>query len=83
MTILENFKRRKIRESLEGMDKWLNISVAAMLVIGTVLVYAATRSWFASQGLDPHRFSPYLSCRKLLRMSWVLSHHLLEIRQQS
>jgi len=56
MTILENFKRRKIRESLEGMDKWLNISVAAMLVIGTVLVYAATRSWFASQGLDPQYY---------------------------
>jgi rod shape determining protein RodA len=56
MTILENFKRRKIRESFEGMDKSLNISVAAMLVIGTVLVYAATRSWFASQGLDPQYY---------------------------
>jgi rod shape determining protein RodA len=56
MTMLKSFKARKIRESLEGMDRWLNISVAAMLFIGTLLVYAATRSWFASQGLDPQYY---------------------------
>ncbi len=56
MTMLKSFKARKIRESLEGMDRWLNISVAAMLLIGTLLVYAATRSWFASQGLDPQYY---------------------------
>ena len=56
MTILDNFKRRKFKESISGYDRWLNISVAAMLFIGTLLVYAATKNWFASQGLDPQYY---------------------------
>jgi rod shape determining protein RodA len=56
MTILDNFKRRKFKESFAGYDRWLNISVGLMLFIGTLLVYAATKQWFASQGLDPQYY---------------------------
>ncbi|MSW99083.1 MAG: rod shape-determining protein RodA, partial [Actinobacteria bacterium] len=56
MTILDNFKRRKFKESISGYDRWLNISVGLMLLIGTLLVYAATKQWFASQGLDPQYY---------------------------
>jgi len=56
MTILDNFKRDKFKESISGYDRWLNISVAAMLFLGTLLVYAATKNWFASQGLDPQYY---------------------------
>jgi len=56
MTIVSNFKRKALRENFSGYDKWLNISVAAMLVIGTVLVYAATKNWFAQQHLDPQYY---------------------------
>ena len=56
MTILDSFKRKKFKESISGYDRWLTISVIAMLFIGTLLVYAATRNWFASQGLDPQYY---------------------------
>lgn len=45
-----------IRKNLAGFDKWLTIAVASLLVIGTLLVWAATRSWFSSQGLDPQYY---------------------------
>lgn len=56
MTILDSFKRKKFKESISGYDRWLTISVVAMLFIGTLLVYAATKNWFASQGLDPQYY---------------------------
>ena len=56
MTIVSSFKRKALKENFSGYDKWLNISVAAMLVIGTVLVYAATKNWFAQQHLDPQYY---------------------------
>lgn len=45
-----------IRRNLAGFDKWLTLAVASILVIGTLLVWAATRTWFASQGLDPQYY---------------------------
>ena len=45
-----------IRRNLAGFDKWLTLAVAALLILGTLLVWAATRSWFASQGLDPQYY---------------------------
>jgi rod shape determining protein RodA len=44
------------RRNLAGFDKWLTISAASLLIVGTLLVWAATRSWFASQGLDPQYY---------------------------
>jgi rod shape determining protein RodA len=45
-----------IRRNLSGFDKLLAFAVGALLIIGTLLVWAATRSWFASQGLDPQYY---------------------------
>jgi len=56
MTIVSSFKRKALKENFSGYDKWLNISVAAMLIIGTILVYAATKNWFAQQHLDPQYY---------------------------
>lgn len=49
-------KRDRLRENFEQFDRLLTFSVAALLIIGTLLVYAATKSWFASQGLDPQYY---------------------------
>ena len=51
-----NSKRDKFRENFSRFDRILTFSVAALLIIGTLLVYAATKNWFASQGLDPEYY---------------------------
>jgi len=49
-------QRRKSIENVAGFDRWLTFSMVALLLFGTVLVWAATRSWFASSGLDPQYY---------------------------
>lgn len=50
-------RRTKVRRSImEGFDPLLSIAVALLLIIGTLLVYAATRSWYGSLGLDPQYY---------------------------
>jgi len=39
-----------------GTDQVLNLAVFMLLLIGIVLVYAATRDWFAANGLDPEYY---------------------------
>lgn len=57
MSLYTNRKRRdRFRENFSQFDRILTFSVGALLVIGTLLVYAATKSWFASQGLDPQYY---------------------------
>ncbi len=41
---------------LAGTDQLLNLAVFMLLLIGIVLVYAATRDWFAANGLDPEYY---------------------------
>ncbi|CAB4337296.1 unannotated protein [freshwater metagenome] len=41
---------------MEGFDPFLTIAVGLLLIIGTLLVYAGTRSWYASVGLDPQYY---------------------------
>jgi rod shape determining protein RodA len=49
--------RRRSRESIfTGFDPILTGAVAALLVIGTLLVYAATRDWYAANNLDPEYY---------------------------
>ena len=45
-----------IRRNLAGFDKWLSLAAVSLLIVGTLLVWAATKSWFASQGLDPQYY---------------------------
>lgn len=49
--------RRRSRQSIfTGFDPILTGAVAALLVIGTLLVYAATRDWYAANNLDPEYY---------------------------
>jgi len=49
--------RRRTRVSIfAGFDPILTAAVAALLIIGTLLVYAATRDWYATNNLDPEYY---------------------------
>jgi rod shape determining protein RodA len=48
---------RRSRSSIfHGFDPVLTAAVALLLVLGTLLVYAATRDWYARNGLDPQYY---------------------------
>ena len=55
MSTLVRF-RSKSRSTFSRFDLTLNLAVAALLLIGTLLVYAATREWFRSNNLDPEYY---------------------------
>ena len=42
--------------NVSGYDRWLTFAAVGLLAFGTVLVYAATKSWFTSQHLDPQYY---------------------------
>ncbi len=48
--------RIQLRSNVGDFDHWLSLSVIALLGVGTMLVYAATKSWFAAQHLDPQYY---------------------------
>jgi rod shape determining protein RodA len=50
------YRRRSRGSVFAGFDSILTAAVAALLVIGTLLVYAATRDWYAANGLDPQYY---------------------------
>lgn len=51
-------RRRKVghRSIMKGFDPILTGALVGLLVIGTLLVYAATRTWYSSAGLDPQYY---------------------------
>jgi len=57
-TFLNRSPYRRARRSsvVSGFDPVLTGAVAALLVFGTFLVYAATRDWYAANGLDPQYY---------------------------
>ena len=48
--------RRSATSSFGNFDKFLTFAVVGLLLIGTMLVYAGTREWFRSYGLDPEYY---------------------------
>ena len=48
--------RRPATISFGNFDKLLTFAVVGLLLIGTMLVYAGTREWFRSYGLDPEYY---------------------------
>ncbi len=50
------FKKPPRPSVFAGFDPILTASVALLLVIGTLLVYSATRDWYAANGLDPEYY---------------------------
>ena len=51
-----SYRRSNRRSIFEGFDPVLTGAVALLLLIGTALVYAATRDWYAANGLDPEYY---------------------------
>ena len=51
-----SYRRNNRRSIFEGFDPVLTGAVALLLIIGTALVYAATRDWYAANGLDPEYY---------------------------
>ena len=52
----QGFRHTRRTHSFWGFDPILTVAVGLLLVIGTLLVYAATRDWYASIGLDPQYY---------------------------
>ena len=51
-----NYRKSQRPSAFAGFDPILTVAVAALLVLGTLLVYAATRNWYAANGLDPEYY---------------------------
>ena len=51
-----NYRRISRPSVFAGFDPILTIAVALLLITGTLLVYAATRNWYAANGLDPEYY---------------------------
>ena len=49
-------RTHRIVRNVSGYDRWLTFSVVVLLAFGSVLVYAATKNWYASQHLDPQYY---------------------------
>lgn len=51
-----NYRKNSRPSAFAGFDPILTIAVALLLSMGTLLVYAATRNWYAANGLDPEYY---------------------------
>ena len=52
----QGFRRTRSTQLFRGFDPILTVAVGLLLFIGTLLVYAATRDWYAANGLDPEYY---------------------------
>lgn len=50
------YRRARKQSIVQGFDPILSIAVGLLLILGTLLVYAATRDWYAANGLDPQYY---------------------------
>lgn len=50
------YRRTRSHSFFSGFDPILSAAVAGLLIIGTLLVYAATRDWYSANGLDPQYY---------------------------
>lgn len=50
------YRRARRRSVTAGFDPVLTGAVVALLILGTLLVYAATRQWYSENGLDPQYY---------------------------
>lgn len=50
------YRRARKQSAFAGFDPILTVAVAILLFMGTLLVYAATRDWYAANGLDPEYY---------------------------
>jgi len=50
------YRKARRQSAFTGFDPVLTAAVAILLIMGTLLVYAATRNWYAANGLDPQYY---------------------------
>jgi rod shape determining protein RodA len=50
------YRKARRQSAVAGFDPILTIAVGILLLMGTLLVYAATRNWYAANGLDPQYY---------------------------
>ena len=50
------YRKARKPSAFAGFDPVLTIAVGILLFMGTLLVYAATRNWYAANGLDPQYY---------------------------
>ena len=50
------YRRARNKSFFSGFDPILSTAVGGLLIIGTLLVYAATRDWYSANGLDPEYY---------------------------
>ena len=50
------YRKARRQSAFAGFDPVLTVAVSILLFIGTLLVYAATRDWYAANGLDPQYY---------------------------
>lgn len=57
-TFLNRNRYHRVRNKsfFSGFDPILSGAVGGLLIIGTLLVYAATRDWYSANGLDPEYY---------------------------
>ena len=73
--------RRAHRPSLfAGFDPILTAAVGALLIIGTLLVYAATRDWYSANGLDPEYYLKRHSLNILIGVLLAYGTTLIDYR---
>ena len=51
-----SYRRAHKTSFAAGFDPILSAAVGALLIIGTLLVYAATRDWYSANDLDPQYY---------------------------
>jgi rod shape determining protein RodA len=56
MSLSFEFKKRDRLSFFSGTDPVINVALSILLIFGIILVYAATRDWFAANGLDPEYY---------------------------
>jgi rod shape determining protein RodA len=52
----QGFRRTFSKGAFSGFDPILTIAVGLLLFIGTLLIYSATRDWYARNGFDPQYY---------------------------
>ena len=52
----QKFRRASRPSLVAGFDPILTGAIVLLLAIGTALVYAATRDWYAANNLDPEYY---------------------------
>ena len=50
------YRKARKQSAFAGFDPVLTVAVGILLIMGTLLVYAATRDWYAANGLDPEYY---------------------------